>query len=115
MKTWERLVKQHAGVNRFQARVAADEIADRANAIGMYTSDCLELMISAVQSWTEDGTKESWWSDLRTGRIRNQATSVTLDWMPHEFSKHELVWFARTGVRLMKQNPDIWGIAEPPD
>ena len=114
MKVWERLVKEHVGVNRVSARAGAQHVADNANGVGMYASDSLQLMICAAQSWAKGGNKDTWWKDLQAGRITNQANGVRLDWMPDQFTKHELVWFARAGIKLAGADPDSWGASEPP-
>jgi hypothetical protein len=109
------LVKTHAGVSRFNARLGAQKVADQAKSIGMYASDSLQLMISAAEPWMKSGwNKNDWWGSLNKGFIYNQANGTILDWMPSQFTKHELVWFGRAGIRLIGQDPDAWGKAEEP-
>ena len=107
-KTWRLLVKKHRDLNRFNARFIAHGMADKANEVGMFASDSLQLMISAVECWEDGGSKDRWWKALCAGQIRNQANGLTLDWMPSQFTKYELVWFGRIGVKWIMQNPDAW-------
>ncbi|MFP3881904.1 MAG: hypothetical protein ACLFRT_09460 [Actinomycetota bacterium] len=112
MRAWEKLLRTHAGTNRISARYAAHGLADKANEIGMFISDSLELMLTAAESAIRGSTKDDRWDDLRSGKFKNQANGINLDWMPEQFTKHELVYFGRAGVRFVGLDPDDWGIEE---
>lgn len=96
MKAWERLCATR-GVSKRQARQQAHALADRANAMGMFSSDSLELLISATETSERGLDRGEWIERLRSDTIVNRANGLSLNWMLDQFTEEELVAVASQG------------------
>jgi hypothetical protein len=113
MKTWEHLCRR-SGVDRFTARSAAHELADTANALGMFSSDSLQLAISAVEAHAASLGCTEWLASVKAGRVVSEANGLNLAWMPREFNDHELVTIGQAGIRAAGGDPAGWALPAKP-
>ena len=108
MTVWKRLYRSRGVGGRSAARVKAHAVADQAKRMGMYPSDTLQLMISAVAAADEGEQRDAWLRSVESGQVVNSANGLNLRWMLSQFTPEELGRVGDRAIELVGLSLEDW-------
>jgi hypothetical protein len=74
----------------------------------MFSSDSLQLCVSAVQAENDGKDASAWLGEVRQGRVVNEANGLNLDWMFEQFRENEILDIGRHGLQAAGRDSTNW-------